>query len=163
MIKTVAPLSGAEAVVPPSSVNDSFVQCRNSIVQNINNAEWTDIAITGTEDLNVGSDFEISDNGIKCLFDGYIDIYTSIRGQSPVQRASPEIRITKNDIALRAISSSGYIRGASGHNFSSSSIRILSNCNNGDIIKVQSRSEAVVGVVSMTLGTSLLLIKKINS
>lgn len=162
MIKTVTPLSPAE-VIAPSDPIISLIQCRNSVVQNINNSNWSNIAITGIEDLNIGNSFEISDNGIKCLFDGYIDIYTSIRGQSSVQRASPEIRITKNDIALNPISSSGYIRGASGHNTSSSSIRILSNCGKGDIIKVQSHLEAVAGIVNMIIGSSLFLIKRINS
>lgn len=159
MIKTVAPLSTTEV----SSSLESFIQCRNNIVQNINSREWNDIAITGIEDLNIGNSFEIADNGIKCLFDGYIDIYSSIRGQSSVQRASPEIRITKNDVALEPISSSGYIRALSDHNTSSSSLRILSNCLKGDIIKVQSHKGAKDGVVNMIIGTSLILIKRINS
>lgn len=162
MIKTVTPLSPEGIITPPDPVI-SIIQCRNSIIQNINNAQWTDISLTGIEDLNIGNDFEISGNGIKCLFDGYIDIYSSIRGSSTAQRASPEIRITKNDIALNPISSSGYIRAASGHNTSSSSIRILSNCTKGDTIKIQSHQEAVAGVVNMVIGTSLLLIKRINS
>lgn len=162
MLKTVTPASSSDEVIA-SVPNIALIQCRNNIVQNINNTSWTDIALTGIEDLNIGDSFEVVDIGIKCLFDGYIDIYSGVRGQSQIQRAAPEIRVTKNDIALEPISSSGYIRAASGHNFSSSSIRILSSCNQGDIIKIQSHSEAMTGAVNMPIGRSLFLIKRINS
>ena len=162
MIKTVTPLSPEEIIIPPDPVI-SLIQCRNSNAQNINSPQWKDIFITGIKDLNIGNSFAVSGRGIKCLFDGYIDIYTSIRGESVVQRAAPEIRIIKNDIAFDPISSSGYIRGVSVHNRSSSSLRILSSCKRGDIIKVQSRKEIIAGVVNTIIGTSLFLIKKINS
>ena len=162
MIKTVTPLSPTEITIPPNPVI-SLIQCRNSNAQDINNVQWTDVDVTGIEDLNIGNSFERSGRGIKCLFDGYIDIYSSIRGESVVQRAAPEIRIIKNDIAFEPISSSGYIRGIHVHNKSSSSLRILSSCKQGDVIKVQSRKEIIAGVVNTIIGTSLLLIKRINS
>lgn len=162
MIKNVTPLSPEQIIIPPTPVI-SLIQCRNNVDQNINTDKWSNISLTGIEDLNIGNSFEIYDDGIKCLFDGYIDIYTSVQGGSLVSRASPEIRITKNDIAFNTIASSGYIRAASNHHYSSSSIRILSHCNQGDIIKVQSQKGAAPGMVKMITGTSLFLIKKINS
>jgi len=143
--------------------NISFIQCRNNITQDLNSNTWTDVNITGIEDFNVGEGFVIEGNGgIRCLFDGYIEIYASVRGQSDVQRAANEIRVTKNDIAFEPISSSGYIRSASPHRISSSSIRIMSDCKTNDIIKIQSHKSSMEGVVDMIIGTSVFIVKKIK-
>ena len=95
-------------------------------------------------------------------FDGYIDIYTSVRGSSTVQRAANEIQIVKNNVTLGLIANSGYIRNYTIHNASSSSLRILTSCKADDIIKVQSRQEAASGIVTMVKNSSTLLIKKIS-
>ena len=140
----------------------SFIQCRNSVTQNINTANWVNVKITGTQDINIGDDFVVQSRAIKCLFDGFIDIYGSIRGTSTIQRASPEIRITKNNIPIGPIGSSGYLRSASGHNISSSSIRSLVSCKKNDLIKIQCHREAKAGTVTMVSGTSVLLINRIK-
>lgn len=142
---------------------NSFIQCRNNVSQNINTDIWTNVQAVGIKDTNIGDDFVIEDdNAIKCLFDGYIDIYASIRGQSSVQRANPQVRITKNNISLGPIGSSGYIRSASGHNISSSSIRSFTSCNKNDLIRIQCCKEAVGGTVTMVNGTSVFLINRIK-
>ena len=141
----------------------SFIQCRNNVTQNLNTNNWSNIKVVGTQDIDIGDDFVVQgNNAIKCLFDGYIDIYASIRGYSTIQRASHEIRITRNNSSLGPIGSTGYIRSYSGHNTSSSSIRALTPCKKNDLIRIQTHREALSGTVTMVNGTSVLLINRIK-
>jgi len=141
----------------------SFIQCRNGTNQNLNTPNWTNVLLTDILDFNIGNGFIVENDAIKCLFDGHIDIYASIRGEnSIIARTAHEVRIAKNNISLNAIGSSGYIRENSNHDISSSSIRTLATCKKNDLITVQCHREAADGVVDMVIGSSIFLITRIS-
>lgn len=116
-----------------------------------NNTTYTDQNIfptTGSLDINVGS-FTSSSSGIVVPSTGVYIVAGNMVYNTNVARANPEWRFTINGTGQSESSLSSYIRSASGHNESSSSLTTIYNLSSGDEIGLEFRQQGNSGTVNL--------------
>lgn len=150
---------------PTPAATPSYVMARSSAptTQNIYSTSWQELPMVGAGFDVANPDYEIAGNGIKCLFDGWIEVCAQMHITSVGQRSALQMRLRNGAYESLQIASTGYIRVTSGHN--ESSLRAVDHIqvSNGDIITAESQRESTnaTAVYLKNVGGASMIIKRL--
>jgi hypothetical protein len=115
-----------------------------------------------TEEITTAGVFQSTPNGIQVLQAGVYECYFSIGVSSTIARPNLYARFRINGVGDSVPAKSFYIRAASNHNESSSSLQRIFTLSAGDIIEVETQQEGEAGAVTALINQSTLSLKKLQ-
>lgn len=159
-------INAGSAATPLWSIlesSNSVKYSNNDTTTNLNTPTVTFVPIFGNLDWN--DDISVFNNlsatEMEVLANGRYRIKVNLSITSTAQRPAPEIQVYINGVAHGSFASTGYIRNAGGHSFSSLHIDEIFNLNAGDVISIGSVREAnAAGVTMRSVNTSNIYIEK---
>lgn len=104
---------------------------------------------------------KLSDKEIQVTEAGLWQISVNLSFTSTVARANPRVRFWINGVEQMLSAQSSYIRAASGHNSSSSSMTAVFSLNANDIIEVKTSVAGAAGTVNLNPDESVLVVNKL--
>jgi len=121
-----------------------------------NNTAFTQFNVFNTTDINIGS-FTVASSGIQVPVAGVYVVMANMIYNSGSARTNPEFRFTINNTGQTESSRSSYMRVASGHDESSSSLTTVYNLSANDEIGLEFRQIGASGTVNLETGSHVAL------
>ena len=169
-------ITPAEADDPLILATKEYVDARpayvmgrsTSTTHNINSStSWTDAPLVeGGFDLTNALFEAVGTNGVRCLFDGWVECVAQAEFTSTGARVNPNLRIARDRggaiTSSGAVGASGYVRNASGHSESSLHVFDHIEVQSGDIIIGQTRqTAAATSCTLVSAGSGTLMVKRL--
>lgn len=146
--------------LPTPSVITDACKAFMSLDSTVNNdADFTQKNIfpaTGSLAVNQGG-FTSSNSGVSVPSSGVYIVAANMMYSTTVARANPSFRFSINSLGQTEESRSAYIRAASGHNSSSSSLTTIYNLVAGDEIGLQFSRAGNTGTVNLDANSHVIL------
>jgi len=176
-LRSVGNRSGIEYVsdysddfVDRSLVDKQYVDNRTSAIQLVNQAmttlngstAGTEVTWNATATHNTNIDvFTPGTNGVT-VTEGIYEVYTSLYNEASSSRVNVGVEVLVNGAGQGAIGAGGYIRNLNGHKESSSSVKQIITCADGDVISIHGIRMANSGTVTTPADKSVLIINKLQ-
>lgn len=128
---------------------------------NINQATFTAVPLTGTTEVNENNYYTVSGNGIRIDVTRSYTVTANVHYTSTGQRVALQGRFFVNGNPVGAITSTGYIRAANGHNEASLHLTEKFSLTANDVVEFRVQRESTLTTVTTMpiIGTSNLMIE----
>jgi hypothetical protein len=147
---------------PAQSAGFSGVQGVMSNNSSVNaNASPTQQDVFSTAEFNFGG-YTVAASGVTVPYDGIYELYANCHFQSNALRPAPAISFGVNGSARSELSGSSYIRDISGHNDSSTNLRVIAELSASDEVNLMFSQFGNTGTVNLQGASSHYSVRRLN-